>query len=136
MKSLIFGFVLLSWFNQKKEVEPQFETIRARITYYHPYQDKWGSQVACPNTKKAEKGITVAAHSDFKFGQKIIIPELAGVIGDGEFIVQDRGPAVEKKKASKNGEYVFDIYLNNGSELKKMIKNNPMYMDVQILTHE
>lgn len=106
--------------------------IKCRITYYHPYQDKWGSQVACPKTKRAKKGVTVAAHPDFKFGQKVFIPKLKGIVGDGYFFVQDRGCAVTKKVASRKKSYVFDVFVNSGSELRKYVKKVPPYMDVYI----
>lgn len=105
--------------------------IKCRITYYCGL-DKWGTRTADPKTKKAIKGITVAAHPDFKFGQKIYIPELKGIIGDGNFIVQDRGSAVTRKKASKNGQYVFDVFVNSYSEIRKFSRQKPEYMTVYI----
>lgn len=105
---------------------------RARITYYHPYQNKWGSRVACPNTKRAQYGVTCAAHPDFKFGEKIFIPELKGIVGDGYFIVQDRGAAVTKKKASKGTHYVFDIFVKDQLELNLLSKNQSQYMEVYV----
>jgi hypothetical protein len=105
--------------------------IKCRITYYCG-MDKWGSRTADPKTKKAIKGITVAAHPDFKFGQKIHIPQLKGVIGNGDFIVQDRGSAVTKKRASKNKTYVFDVFVSSPAEIRKMSRQNPEYMTVYI----
>lgn len=110
----------------------KMKKIRARITYYHPHQSKWGYQVADPKTKKAVKGVTVAAHPDFKFGEEIFIPELKGVVGDGRFTVQDRGAAVTKKTASKRTHYVFDIFVHNQAELDLMSKNQSEYMDVYV----
>lgn len=105
--------------------------IKCRITYYHPYQDKWGSQVADPKTKRAKEGVTVAAHPRFKFGQKVFIPALKGIVGDGNFIVQDRGSAVTKKRASKNGEYVFDIFVASVKKYRKVRKQKE-YMYVYL----
>ena len=113
--------------------EPQYETINARITYYDSKQEHWGTQVADPNTKKAKFGVTVAAHPDFDFGTEIFISDLKGIIGNGKFIVQDRGSAVTKKKAAKKKGYVFDVYCSSPSMRKKMAKNNPMWMEVKIL---
>jgi|TARA_R110002020_G_scaffold126312_6_gene284054 hypothetical protein len=110
------------------------EEYLCRVTYYHPHQDKWGSRVACPNTKRATEGVTVAAHPDFSFGTKIYIPDLKGVVGNGRFIVQDRGSAVTKKRASHGKAYVFDVYLKNRPNYHKCIKNKT-YMRVIISRH-
>tara|TARA_R110000824_G_scaffold6899_1_gene31653 strand:- start:5474 stop:5890 length:417 start_codon:yes stop_codon:yes gene_type:complete len=128
----LFSLVGAHAFGFKTE-KPKTKKVKARITYYHPYQDKWGSQVACPNTKRAKVGTTVAAHPDFRFGQKIIIPELKGKVGDGAFTVQDRGSWVTKKKASKGKFYVFDVFVANQKELVRMCRENPPYMEVEIV---
>lgn len=123
-----------NWRNARvqKQQQSKIKEIECRITYYHPYQDKWGSQVACPKTKRAQKGVTVAAHPDFKFGQKIFIPRLKDVVGDGFFIVQDRGGAVTKKTASSGDAYVFDVFVNNQKELSTYSRKLPQYMKVFI----
>lgn len=104
----------------------------ARITYYHP-QSPYGSKVASPNAKKAVEGVTVAAHPDFKFGTKIFIPDLKGTVGDGVFVVQDRGSAVTKKKAAKGRAYVVDVFVNTRSKLEYLAKTKPEYMRVYII---
>lgn len=109
-----------------------YTKVRARITYYTPYEDKWGSQVACPKTRRAKEGITVAAHPDFKFGTEVKIPELKSKVGDGTFIVQDRGGAVKSKKAAKGKAYVFDVFVSSNSKMRAHAKYRPMYMDVYI----
>jgi len=122
------GAIVLAFTNMiAEEIEKisKLEGIYCRITYYHPYQDKWGSRVACPKTYRAKQGITVAAHPSFKFGTQVYIPELAGKIGDGNFIVQDRGAWVTKKKASKGKHYVFDVFVSCKSSYNKMKKNSP-----------
>lgn len=106
--------------------------ITARITYYCG-DDRWGSQVACPKTKTAKEGITIAAHPDFKFGKQVYIPMLKNIVGDGKFVVQDRGSWVTKKKASKGKAYVFDVYVKSCAKLKKLAKNQPMYMKVLLV---
>ena len=110
---------------------PELQHYKARITYYNP-DSTWGSRVACPKTKKAIKGITVAAHPDFKFGTKISIPQLNGVVGDGNFVVQDRGPAVTKKKAAHGNAYVFDVYVES-TNISKITNKVPMWMDVYVI---
>lgn len=105
----------------------------ARVTYYNPSECHWGSEVACPKTRRAKEGVTIAAHPDFYFGQKIFIPELKGVIGNGEFLVQDRGSAVTRKKASKGKTYVFDVFVRSGSSMRKHAKKNSEYMEVFLI---
>jgi len=108
----------------------------ARITYYSVGQDKWGDKVACPKTPRAKEGITVAAHHDFKFGTQVFIPELKNKIGNGKFVIQDRGSAVKSKKAANGKAYVFDVFVRTQKELWRHAYNKPMYMDVYILTTE
>jgi len=106
----------------------QYKKLICRVTYYTP-DKKWGTQVSAPGVKIATQGVTVAAHPDFKFGTKVSIPRLKGILDDGLFIVQDRGSAVTKKKASKGKAYVVDIYLASTKSLK-FYTNLPEYMDV------
>lgn len=113
--------------------EQSTQHYKARITYYNP-DSTWGSKVACQKTKKAVKGVTIAAHPDFKYGTKVSIPELAGIVGDGTFVVQDRGPAVTKKSASNGQGYVFDVYVSN-TKISTITKRVPMWMDVYVLTN-
>jgi hypothetical protein len=115
----------------EQKVEQKRRHYRARITYYNP-DSSWGSKVACQKTKKAIKGVTIAAHPDFKYGTKVSIPGLAGVVGDGNFVVQDRGPAVTKKSASGGQGYVFDVYVNT-TKITTITKRVPMWMDVYVL---
>lgn len=121
----------LSCYN-RNEPPKQVKSYVARITYYSN-DSKWGNKVACQSSKKAKEGITVAAHPDFGFGTKIIIPELKDKIGNGEFKVQDRGPAVTKKVASRGKAYVFDIYVNNRRKISKFASTKPEYMKVYVV---
>ena len=106
--------------------------LRCRITYYNPCK-RWGCQVAAPNVKKATSGVTVAAHPDFKFGTRIEIPELKGIVDDGQFIVQDRGGAVTSKKASKGKAYVFDVFVPTRALVERYKNRLPEYMEVIVL---
>ena len=114
--------------------EPETIKIRARITYYSVGQDKYGSRNADPSSKRSKIGVTVAAHPKFKFGTKLSIPALKGIVGDGNFVVQDRGGAVTRKVASKGKHYVFDVFVTPSQRRKYMYKL-PMYMDVEVLKH-
>lgn len=104
----------------------------ARITYYST-DGRWGDRVSCQRTRRAKEGISVAAHPDFKFGTKIFIPGLKGKIGDGNFIVQDRGGAVTSKKASRGKAYVFDIYVKSHSKIRKFAYSQPEYMKIYVV---
>lgn len=105
----------------------------ARVTYYYP-QPPYGSKVACPKTKYAAEGVTVAAHPDFKFGTKLYIPDLKGSVGDGYFTVQDRGSAVTSKRASKGSVYVVDVFVKSRSKLQLLTKTEPAYMKVYVVS--
>lgn len=128
---VIGSFIGVSPLLAHEEGHPEWEKIKCRITYYHPYQDKWGAQVADPKTKKAKQGVTISAHPHFKFGQEVFIPFLKNKIGDGHFIVQDRGSWVTKKKASSGKTYVFDVFVNSKSLFRKATKYQE-YMYVYI----
>lgn len=104
----------------------------ARITYYST-DGKWGDRVACQRSKRAKEGVSVAAHPNFKFGTKLYIPQLKGKIGNGNFIVQDRGGAVTSKKASRGKAYVFDIYVTSHSKIRKYAYSQPEYMKVYVV---
>ena len=104
----------------------------ARITYYST-DSKWGNRVACQRSKRAKEGVSVAAHPNFKFGTKLYIPQLKGKIGDGNFIVQDRGGAVTSKKASRGKAYVFDVYVTSHSKIHKYAHSQPEYMKFYVV---
>ena len=116
----------------------EYTPMRARITYYHRFQDKFGNKVAMDTHAKAVEGVTVAAHPVFKFGTRVYIPELRGVVGSGEFTVQDRGSAVTAKQASKYKTFVFDIYVEAPSRkcanrrLKHLSNRESEYMTVYV----
>lgn len=97
------------------------QRILARITFYHNHGDGYGDKLAMGG--RAQQGITIAAHPNFKFGKQIIIPGLKNVIGSSTYIVQDRGSAVTSEKASHKKAYVFDVYIhaNSRREGDKMI---------------
>lgn len=109
----------------------QMQKLKCRVTFYSPCT-KYGSKVADPKVKRAVTGVTAAAHPHFKFGTRIFVPDLKGIVGDGRFIVQDRGSAVTSKKASNGKTYVFDIFVTSRALVNKYKKLQP-YMDVYIL---
>lgn len=108
--------------------------IKARVTYYHKHEDKWGDHVAVSPRIKNKAGFGVAAHPDFPFWTKIRIPELNRVFdGDDEFTVIDRGSAVTKKVASRGRCYVFDVYTPfTGKQFERFVDKQNSYTTVII----
>lgn len=108
------------------------KTILARITYYGPNEDKYGSKLACG--LRAKEGETVAGHSNFPFFTKISIPELDKIMPNNHFLIEDRGSAIQSKRASHGKCFVFDVFLNKRNrELNKFASKMPPYMKVKIL---
>lgn len=113
-----------------KYVEP--EAFVARVTFYTD-DDIYGDKVADPKTRRAKEGVTVAAAKDIPFGTRLRISGLEGVVGDGEFIVQDRGAHVQKRVASRGKTPIVDVYVSSRSKLKSCKTKLPEYMVVQVL---
>ena len=139
MKILLTLLALCLYSNASNDVifvhdKTTYRAVRARITYYHPFQDRWAWQNACPNTRRSKEGITVAAHPDFKFGTKLIIPALSESLKGNSrvMIVQDRGGDVTKKKASKGKTYVFDVFVESRAKYRKLRNTAPEYVIVYI----
>ncbi len=82
---------------------------RARVTFYHPHEDKWGRRTA--NGHQANEGRTVAAGWWAPFGGRVQIPQLKGVVGTGNFVVEDRGRDVENNKAAHGLMPVVDVFV-------------------------
>ena len=115
-----------------KDILTNSKVYNARVTFYSN-DGKWGSKVADTKTTRAKEGVTVAAHHDFKFGTKVYIPELKHKFDDGVFIVQDRGAAVTKKRASRGRAYVFDIYVRTHSKVRFCARSNSEYMQIYMI---
>ena len=129
----MFGFLPLIGKNYKAH-NKNYDTVKARVTYYTAAEDKrWGSRVAWQKVRHAKEGVTVAAERKIPFGTKVEIPELkkAG-LGDGVFEVQDRGPHVNSRKASRGKTMVIDVYVKDRATMRRMIRKAPMYMNVRI----
>jgi len=109
--------------------------ITARITYYTPASPD-GKHVAWSKVKAAKEGTTIAAHPKLAFGTAIEIPELRGIVGNGIFIVQDRGTAVTNRKASHGKTDVIDVFVNSEKKLRSLTKTKPKYMKVHIVSHK
>lgn len=114
---------------------PKDQWITARITYYTPASPD-GKRVAWSRVKAAKEGTTIAAHPKLPFGTKVEIPELKGIVGNGQFTVQDRGSAVTKKKASHGKTDVIDVFVNSERKLRNITKTKPKYMKVHILSNK
>ena len=100
----------------------------ARITFYSKGEDKYGSRIASGG--RATEGRTVAMEKSIPFGTPVVIPFLRGVVGGGEFVCEDRGRDVNKRKASSGRYPVIDVYCANPSKRRKLAFLLPEYMDV------
>ncbi len=105
----------------------------ARVTFYNRHEDKYGSRIASSNKRRAVKGQTIAAERRYPFGTKIWIPYLAKLFGVTKpFIVEDRGSAVERRKASHGTAFVFDIYTDSKKETNRLAAIVPPYLPYEI----
>ena len=123
MNTIAIIMSVFSWFGFMKEEPKEPEYFLARITFYCAAEDpKWGSQTA--SGIRAKAGTTVAACRSVDFGTEYVIPRLKeqGWTGDsdGVFVVQDRGPAVCKKTASKGVYPVIDVYVSSRREMNRL----------------
>ena len=105
---------------------------KARVTYYCAKEDKrWGSKTA--SGVRARAGTTIAVCKMVRFGTILRIPYLKRIFGHENFIVQDRGSAVEKRKASKGTLPVIDIYTPSRKMMKWLAKIMPPILDYEEL---
>jgi 3D (Asp-Asp-Asp) domain-containing protein len=100
----------------------------ARVTFYNAHEDKFGSRIACSKSRRATVGKTAAAESQFPFGTVVRIPWLARILGNGSYIVEDRGSAVQNRKASFGTTPVFDLFVNTRKEMKRLAAIVPPYL--------
>jgi hypothetical protein len=84
---------------------------RTRVTFYHAREDRFGAHTA--SGVRATEGRTVAAGRWLPFGKQVIIPQLRGIVGTGQFVVEDRGRDVERKKASHGILPVVDVFVSS-----------------------
>lgn len=105
-------------------------TYKARVTYYRPGEDKYGRRIACDSHMRATEGRTVAASRSLPFGTKLQIPSLKGILGDGMFVVQDRGRDVERKRASRGKYPVIDIFVATKKKYHWLINHIEPVLDV------
>jgi 3D (Asp-Asp-Asp) domain-containing protein len=104
----------------------------ARITFYNKHEDKYGNRIACSSHKRATRGKTIAAERTFPFGTIIRIPWLAKFIGNGSYIVEDRGSAVESRRASRGRTPVLDVYAESKREMIRLAKLVPPYLPFEV----
>jgi len=100
----------------------------ARITFYNKHEDKWGNRIASSKIRRARRGYTCAAEQAFVFGTVVRIPWLARILGTGNYVVEDRGAAVEGRKASHGACPVFDLYVDSKKEMKQLASIVPPYL--------
>lgn len=130
------AIVLACWQSGCSEVTPAANKLAsrgiARITYYGKHEDKWGNRIACSKHRRAKEGSTVAAERAYPFGTRVIVPQLATIIGHGVFTVEDRGSAVERRQASHGQCPVFDIYAGTRRQMRKWAAVTPQYLEYEI----
>jgi 3D (Asp-Asp-Asp) domain-containing protein len=113
----------------------------ARVTFWshrEPFYT-YGKRVASDPDLRAEEGRTAAVDpKKIPYEQKLYIPELEGVVGDGVFCAEDTGSAVVKlkaipKKLRKDIQHVVDIYVDSLRKMNHLKNTMPPYMEVVLL---
>lgn len=97
-----------------------------RVTFYHRFEDKFGSHTA--SGFRASEGRTVAASPRFPLGSPLFIPSLCGIVGNGNFTVQDRGRIVRLK--DRIDVYVEARSKREGNKRLKLLGSLPQPMEV------
>ncbi len=100
----------------------------ARVTFYDRHEDRFGSRIAIGG--RAHEGTTMAAPAVIPFGTPVTVPALDGVVGDGCFVIQDRGTALEK--AYRRGQLRLDVYVASRKKLRQLKYGEPEYMEAEI----
>jgi 3D (Asp-Asp-Asp) domain-containing protein len=124
------GFILTSC--AEMQVKPCHKTGTARLTFYNKHEDKFGSRIASSAKRRATVGKTLAADRGFPFGTHIHIPILDKILGDGHCVVEDRGSAVQKRKASHGLTPVLDLYAETKKKMKQWARLIPAYVQYEI----
>lgn len=102
---------------------------KARVTYYCAGEDRrWGSKTA--SGVRARAG-TIAAERRFLFGTRFKIPALKRFFGFDDFVVQDRGSAVERRKASRGELPVIDVYVANRKTMRYLAAVVPPILEFE-----
>lgn len=100
----------------------------ARVTFYNPHEDRFGSRVACGG--RAHEGETMAAPAVFAFDTRVNVPALCGHVGNGNFVIQDRGTALER--AYRRGQLRLDVYVASRAKMARLCHDMPEYMEVEM----
>lgn len=138
--SLLAAGIILLWAGcaDMPQARPN-KTGKARVTLYHPYErDRvlvkkgrhkryrwvcWGRKTS--SGCKATEGVTVAAPSWVPFGTRVSIPALKGVVGNGSFVVQDRGDGVRRLHTNE----WFDVFVSNKRKMNYLASVLPEWLD-------
>ena len=113
----------------------------ARVTAYNPYEKdrvrvrhgrrcvwrwiRWGRRTA--SGVRAIEGITLAAPKQIPFGTRVSFPQLRGVVGTGEFVVQDRGAGASILHSPE----WFDVFVDNKQRMKQFMRL-PEFLEYEI----
>jgi hypothetical protein len=93
-----------------------------RVTIYHKGEDKWGNRIASSKHRRAIEGRTIAASSKFPFGTILHFPLMKKIFGHDDFVVEDRGTAIEHKWASYGRTECFDFYVKNKRRMNQILR--------------
>lgn len=110
----------------------------ARITFWSHDEPnyKFGKSVASDSKRKAKEGRTIAIdNKKIRYGTRVRIPNLNGIVGDGIFVAEDTGTAVKQMRAipikmRKNVEFVVDVYVDSSEKMIELSNQMPHYMMV------
>jgi 3D (Asp-Asp-Asp) domain-containing protein len=97
--------------------ESEKDYFLARVTFYTDCPT-YGKKTA--SSRIAEEGTTIAAAKTVPFGTKFRIPRLKEWMNtDGVFRTDDRGPALDKRTASRGKLPVIDVYVSSHEKVKQ-----------------
>jgi hypothetical protein len=125
---ILFGILALGCETTKTVKSKKEEKVLVRATYYHKHEDKYGNKIAIGG--RAKEGKTIAMEDAIPYGTKVEAPALKGILGDGNFIKQDRGTDVEKRKASYGTCPVVDFYVATKRKYRWLVAHIPPYIPV------
>ena len=126
----LFSVVVLFTGCQSASNTAAKRTIRARVTFYHPHEDHYGSRIAMTKRFRAQEGRTMAAPKVLPFQTHVVVPQLNGIVGDGSFNIEDRGGALERYY--RRGQLRLDVYVASRRKMRRLEYGMPEYMEVVI----
>lgn len=74
---------------------------------------------------------TAAVAAYIPFGTAFRIPALACIFGSDRFVVEDRGSAVESRKASKGLLPIIDVYTPSKKMMNRLAAIMPPVLEIE-----